>query len=57
LALNLCQEHGTLAQCESCVTLDGRSAPFADWHRYGTDPVELLSNWEYAQVEGMLSGL
>ena len=53
--LNLCQDQGTLTHCESCVAADSRSAPFADWHRYGTDPVALLSTWERAQVEGLVA--
>jgi len=29
----------------------------AAWQRYGTDPVELLSTWELAQVSGLLKAL
>ncbi|MFJ3010599.1 hypothetical protein [Pseudomonas fluorescens] len=45
-------EGGRLHHCEHCRCLDGR-----EWHfnsRYGTDPVNLLSTWELAQIENLL---
>jgi hypothetical protein len=35
-----------------------RSAGVLDsWQRYGTDPVSLLSTWELAQIERLLTEL
>ncbi|MFJ2281144.1 hypothetical protein ACIOUG_08390 [Pseudomonas sp. NPDC087803] len=45
-------EGGRLHHCEHCHAPDGR-----EWHfnsRYGTDPVNLLSTWELAQIENLL---
>ncbi|SNY24276.1 MULTISPECIES: DUF7693 family protein [unclassified Pseudomonas] len=45
-------EGGHLHHCEQCRCPDGR-----EWHfnsRYGTDPVNLLSTWELAQIENLL---
>ncbi|EJZ57736.1 hypothetical protein JFU48_25815 [Pseudomonas sp. TH49] len=45
-------EGGRLHHCEHCRCPDGR-----EWHfnsRYGTDPVNLLSTWELAQIENLL---
>ncbi|MGH8329295.1 MAG: DUF7693 family protein, partial [Pseudomonas fluorescens] len=30
---------------------------FDSWQRYGTDPVSLLSTWELAQIERLLTEL
>lgn len=45
-------EGGRLHHCEHCRCPDDR-----EWHfnsRYGTDPVNLLSTWELAQIENLL---
>ncbi|WP_439878399.1 DUF7693 family protein [Pseudomonas prosekii] len=44
-----------LRHCQSCICPDGREGFFEDWQRYGTDPVSLLSTWELAQIERLLS--
>ncbi|MGV8920709.1 MAG: DUF7693 family protein [Pseudomonas sp.] len=36
---------------------DGLSAAMEVWQRYCTNPVDLLSNWEHAQLEQLLSAL
>lgn len=46
-----------LVYCESCVAPDGRRGSLDSWQRFGTNPVSLLSQWEQAQVEGLLSDL
>lgn len=50
--LSLDIEDGRLHHCEQCRCAEGR-----EWHfnaRYGTDPVNLLSTWELAQIENLL---
>ncbi|WP_426119611.1 DUF7693 family protein [Pseudomonas sp. DSP3-2-2] len=47
----------TLDYCDSCYSPDGGAGSYAEWRRYGTDPLELLSMWEHAQVERLLSDL
>lgn len=55
--LGLCTSNGALASCQSCHSPDGRSASQVAWQRYGTDPVELLSTWELAQVSRLIAAL
>ncbi|WP_080290362.1 DUF7693 family protein [Pseudomonas syringae] len=55
--LGLCTSNGALASCESCHSPDGRSASQEAWQSYGTDPMELLSTWELAQVSRLLNEL
>lgn len=43
-----------LRHCLGCQSPDGRA--FDGGQRYGTDPVNLLSTWELAQVERLLAG-
>ncbi|MHA3735775.1 DUF7693 family protein [Pseudomonas sp. Eth.TT006] len=45
-------EGGRLHHCEHCRCPDGREWRFNA--RYGTDPVNLLSTWELAQIEHLL---
>lgn len=45
-------EGGHLHHCEQCRCPDGREWQFNS--RYGTDPVNLLSTWELAQIENLL---
>lgn len=47
----------TLDYCDSCYGPDGQAYIFDSAQRFGTDPVELLSTWERAQLEKLLSGL
>ncbi|MHC8286089.1 DUF7693 family protein [Pseudomonas sp. XS1P51] len=46
-----------LRHCQRCLSPDGREGVFDSWQRYGTDPVSLLSTWELAQIERLLTGL
>ncbi|MFJ5258394.1 DUF7693 family protein [Pseudomonas koreensis] len=48
-------EGGRLHHCEHCRCPDGREGTLATWQRYGTNPVNLLSTWELAQVERLLT--
>ena len=36
---------------------DGREGALDHWQRYGTAPVSLLSTWELAQIERLLTEL
>ncbi|MBD9603105.1 MULTISPECIES: hypothetical protein [unclassified Pseudomonas] len=36
---------------------DSREGALERWQRYGTDPVSLLSTWELAQIERLLTEL
>ncbi|WP_025109048.1 hypothetical protein [Pseudomonas sp. H1h] len=45
-------EGGRLHHCDHCRCPDGREWRFDS--RYGTDPVNLLSTWELAQIESLL---
>jgi hypothetical protein len=47
----------TLSHCEACRSAQGRAATLEDWQRFGTNPVDLLSQWEHAQLERLLSAL
>ncbi|MHC8351798.1 DUF7693 family protein [Pseudomonas sp. RT4P38] len=46
-----------LRHCQRCQSPDGREGVFDSWQRYGTDPVSLLSTWELAQIERLLTEL
>jgi hypothetical protein len=46
-----------LRHCQRCRTPDGREGALDRWQRYGTDPVSLLSTWELAQLERLLTEL
>lgn len=50
-------EGNRLHHCEHCQHPDGRHGSPDTWQRYGTDPVSLLSTWEMAQIERLLSAL
>ena len=43
--------------CDSCYSPDGRAYIFDSSQRYGTCPAELLSTWEHAQLESLLSSV
>lgn len=44
-----------LRHCQHCQSPDGREGVFDSWQR--TDPVTLLSTWELAQIERLLTEL
>ncbi len=44
----------TLDYCDSCYSPEGRAYIFDSLQSYSTDPVELLSTWEHAQLEKLL---
>ena len=44
-----------LDYCDSCYSPEGRAYVFDSLQSYSTDPVELLSTWERAQLEKLLS--
>ncbi|WP_087673170.1 DUF7693 family protein [Pseudomonas syringae] len=47
----------SLDYCDSCYCPDGRAYTFDSSQLFGTDPVELLSTWEHAQLEQLVSKL
>jgi hypothetical protein len=47
----------TLDYCDSCYSPDGRAYIFDSFQRYGTGPAELLSTWEHAQLESLLTAV
>ncbi|NWA24957.1 hypothetical protein HX870_29705 [Pseudomonas gingeri] len=53
--ITLYNDCDTLDYCDSCYSPDGRVYIFDSMQRFGTDPIELLSTWEYAQLEKLLS--
>lgn len=56
-ALTLFIDGATLIHCETCTAPDGRVGSLDTWQRYGTNPVSLLSQWEAATLERLLSEL
>jgi len=54
--LTLAVDAEGLAQCVHCVAPNGDQAGLEDWHRYGTNPTDLLSLWERTQLEARLAG-
>lgn len=46
-----------LDYCEQCTSPDGRFGSFDTWHRFGTNPIQLLSAWERQQFEGFIKDL
>jgi len=55
--LTLYRERGHLLHCAACQAPDGRACTLENWHRFGTNPVDLLSQWERAQLEQMLAAM
>nr|WP_157711959.1 hypothetical protein [Pseudomonas sp. PB120] len=53
LTLDIDGEH--LRHCQNCQSPDGRDGDLDTWQRFGTDPVSLLSTWELAQLERLLT--
>jgi hypothetical protein len=43
--------------CEQCTSPDGRVGSYETWHRFGTNPAHLLSNWEHQQLKGLVRDL
>lgn len=54
LVIRLYGEDETLDYCDSCHCPDGRAYAFSASQYFGTDPLELLSTWERAQLERLL---
>lgn len=52
--ITFCNDCDSLDYCDSCYSPDGRAYLFDSSQRFGTDPVELLSTWEHAQLERLL---
>ncbi|MEH6564861.1 MAG: hypothetical protein V7756_06020 [Halopseudomonas sp.] len=50
----LVKESGSLDHCLACQMSDGRRADQSAWAQPGTDPLELLSVWERAQLMAIL---
>jgi hypothetical protein len=46
---------GRLHHCEFAHSCAGQQGTLDTWQRYGTDPVSLLSTWELAQIERLLT--
>ncbi|WP_455710579.1 DUF7693 family protein [Pseudomonas yamanorum] len=55
--LSIYNDCGTLDYCEECFSTDGRRWSFDSGDRFGTDPIALLSTWEYRTLERMLKKL
>ncbi|MHC8395473.1 DUF7693 family protein [Pseudomonas sp. LB3P93] len=53
--LSLGFDGSRLLHCQRCQSPDGREGELDRWQRYGTDPVSLLSTWELAQIERLLT--
>jgi len=54
--ITLIKEAGVMDYCAACKTDDGRTADAYSWPGAGTDPLQLLSVWECAQLERALVG-
>ncbi|RIA35953.1 hypothetical protein DFO61_0408 [Ectopseudomonas oleovorans] len=52
--VRLYSEDEELDYCDSCHCPDGRAYAFSALQYFGTDPLELLSTWERAQLERLL---
>lgn len=55
--LTLYNEFGHLDHCSACTSADGRQGAPEAWARFGTDPTQLLSQWERSQLEALLHRL
>lgn len=53
--VKLHSDGSVLEYCESCLSADARTYLFDASKSFGSNPVELLSAWERAQLERMLS--
>lgn len=53
--VKLQSDGSVLEYCESCLSPDARTYLFDASKSFGSNPVELLSAWERAQLERMLS--
>lgn len=43
-----------LERCEHCRSPDARFATLEHWQRFGTNPVDFLSQWEHQQLDRLL---
>ena len=50
-------EGSALSHCDRCDAPDGRRWAFDSGHRVDTNPVALLSTWEHAMLESLLTRL
>jgi hypothetical protein len=50
----LCHNGDDLDYCDRCHSPDGRAYVFDTSQGYGTNPIELLSTWERAQLHTLL---
>lgn len=55
--VTLYNDCGELDYCDECVSPNGRVGTFETWSRFGTDPIQLLSQWERGQIEARLQEL
>lgn len=55
--ITLFNDCGELDYCEKCIAPDGRVGTYERWSRFGTDPLQLLSEWERGQLEARLHEL
>ena len=55
--ITLYNDCGELDYCDECIAPDGRVGTYEKWSRFGTDPVQLLSEWERGQLEARLQAL
>lgn len=55
--LVLYNELGHLDHCSECTSPEGRRGDHERWARFGTDPTQLLSQWERGQLERLLQAL
>ena len=46
-----------LERCEHCRSPDARFATLEHWQRFGTNPVDFLSQWEHQQLDRLLEAL
>ncbi|HXR01235.1 MAG TPA: hypothetical protein VN798_12655 [Pseudomonas sp.] len=56
-SLTLSGSGDKLECCQRCSSPDGQTGSLESWQRYGTDPVSLLSTWEYHTVLQVLQSI
>lgn len=55
--ISIYNDCNTLDYCEECISPEGRLWSFEAGDRFGTDPIALLSTWEYQTLERLLKAL
>lgn len=55
--ITLYNDCGELDYCDKCIAPDGRVGTYERWSRFGTDPLQLLSEWERGKLEARLQEL